>query len=777
MLIKRLYLRNFRVYEEELDLDLPPGLVGIYGPNGSGKSTLLEAILFTLWGKARTTKEQIRSAGVGGDCVTEVEFEHEGHLYLVRRTLKGINSQVSVEAHCDGALMSTGTRDAERFVESVLGMDDASFRASVFTEQKQLAAFSNQSPAERRRLVLQLLGITPLDAARDAARKDARELTADHDRLRGMLVDLEQLAVDAADREAASAASEVVAAEEAAAAQAAQARAEAATAAFHAQDLRRQEYDALVLEGRAARQELDRAAQAVEARTAELAQLEGLGERLATLEAAAAGAEEDEALVEPLSAVVAAAKAAESVQAGTPPDPPDQAAADDARLRAEGRREELAATRALLRAAEAEVERAEQAASRGAALTGDGDCPTCGQPLGDAFETVQSHRAAELADARQRASDLGATARRLGDEAARADTEAAELARRLVRATEAYQQWQHAAQRQAEATEALASAWRDARESGAGRIFPAAGEPESPPARSVVQAAVEGLRADIRRKRDAAGEAHGIRARLESRTAIERAQREARDELGAATSRVEVLRDKVRALDFRREVLDAAAAERDTATSAAQTAALRAQQAALTAATDRERAAAAAARLAEGRAQHAKLSDLETEARHRARAADLLSEFRNTVVASVGPRLALHAADLFGELTDHEYEKIEVDPETYQLQISDGGHLYGLDRFSGSEIDLANLALRVAISEHIHFQSGGSVGLLVLDEVFGPLDDDRKARMLLALERLRGRFRQVLVVTHDTEIKEQMPNAVEVVKRPGRRATARVIGD
>lgn len=173
MLITRLYLRNFRVYEDQLDLALPPGLVGIFGPNGAGKSTLLEAIVFTLWGKSRTTKEQIRSSGTGGDCITEVEFEHEGHLYLVRRTLKGVNSAVSVEAHCDGALMSTGVKDAERYIESVLGMDDLAFRASVFTEQKQLAAFSNHSPAERRRLVMQLLGITPLDAARDVARREA----------------------------------------------------------------------------------------------------------------------------------------------------------------------------------------------------------------------------------------------------------------------------------------------------------------------------------------------------------------------------------------------------------------------------------------------------------------------------------------------------------------------------------------------------------------------------------------------------------------------------
>jgi hypothetical protein len=34
----------------------------------------------------------------------------------------------------------------------------------------------------------------------------------------------------------------------------------------------------------------------------------------------------------------------------------------------------------------------------------------------------------------------------------------------------------------------------------------------------------------------------------------------------------------------------------------------------------------------------------------------------------------------------------------------------------------------------------------------------------------------VLVVTHDVEVKEQLPNAIEVVKLPGRRATARLIG-
>ncbi len=783
MLIKRLYLRNFRVYEDELDLEVPPGLVGVYGPNGAGKSTLLEAILFTLWGKARTTKDQIRSAGVGGDCITEVEFEHEGHLYLVRRTLKGINSNVSVEAHCDGALMSTGTRDAERYVESVLGMDDGAFRASVFTEQKQLAAFSNQSPAERRRLVLQLLGITPLDTARDSARREAREMAADHERLRGMLADLVQLETEAADTSAGADASEVVAAEEAGAAEAARVASEAAAAAFAAEDRKRQEHDALVLEGRAARQEMDTAEQSMARFRSELTQLDDLAVRLTALQGESSGLQQDEVRLEATVGAAAAAAIAAAVEVPPRPAPVDEEALQRVELSASSLREEAAAAVALLRAAEAEVTRAGQALERSVSLSGEGECPTCGQSLGDAFETVQEHRRSDLRQAEAHRAELQARARDLQQAADSARDLASETSQRVAEQRSRIATWEQADRRRFEALEEARRAWQRVLYIGA-RLWLVPGyvagddgpDGECPPAPVLHQAVATG-RAEVERKRSAANEMHMIRGRLEARRGLEQAMAEALQQSESAKGRVETLRDKVRTLGFRKEDLDRAAGQRDAASAAAQRSAAAAQRAAITAAQERERARGAALRLAEGRAQHAKLADLESESRHRSRAADLLSEFRNTVVASVGPRLALQAADLFGELTDHEYENIEVDPDTYQLQISDGGRLYGLDRFSGSEIDLANLALRVAISEHIHFQSGGSVGLLVLDEVFSPLDEDRKARMLLALERLKGRFRQVLVVTHDNEIKEQMPAAIEVVKLAGRRATARVVGD
>ncbi|MGH9077827.1 MAG: AAA family ATPase [Acidimicrobiales bacterium] len=768
MLLSRLYLRNFRVFEDELDLALPPGLVGIFGPNGAGKSALLESILWTLWGRARTAKEEIRSAGVGGECVTEVSFEHEGHLYLARRSLSGAAAAVRAEAHCDGLMMSEGVRDTARYLHSVLGMDDGAFRASVFAEQKQLAAFSDQSPADRRRLVLQLLGVTPLDQARDAARRDARSAVESHRRLRGILPDLDSLEVAVADADARAAAAGQEAAVEEQAVVVARSGAERAAEAFRRLDRLRQAWEALVSDGRAARADLDAAVEAAAALEAELASLAAAAAELATLEPRSAGLAGAEGRLAAADSVLAASVALARTEPGPEPADPDPGPQRGAAAAAEAARLQLAHLAGVRRAAEADLERARQQAARSAALTGTASCPLCGQGLGQAFEQVQAHRAAELTDASARLEVV--SGRWAGAEAlaagALAELSAAQAALDTARSVRAA--WEQAAARRDQAAAALgaavdALAGLDARLS---LQTAAAGG---------AAAVAAGLRAEVEAMRQAAATAQRLRGRLERRPAATADWERAGQRAAGAEGRVAALRDKVSDLRFDKGALDEAEAAAVRAAAVSDGSERQAQALRVRAATARSEAEGEARRLATARHQHAELGQLETEARHLGRLAELINAFRNTVVASVGPRLAVQAAELFGELTDNEYDRLEVDPETFALQVSDAGRKYGLARFSGSEVDLANLAMRVAISEHVRFQSGGSVGLLVLDEVFGPLDEDRRGRMLQALERLRGRFRQILVVTHASEIKEQLPGAIEVVKRPGRRATARVV--
>jgi DNA repair exonuclease SbcCD ATPase subunit len=169
-------------------------------------------------------------------------------------------------------------------------------------------------------------------------------------------------------------------------------------------------------------------------------------------------------------------------------------------------------------------------------------------------------------------------------------------------------------------------------------------------------------------------------------------------------------------------------------------------------------------------ARRAELAGRESEARHLGRLAELLGEFRNSLVGQVGPALSAQTTTLFRELTDGRFDSLEVDGDTFELRVGSAGH--PLDRHSGSETDLANLSLRVAIGEQVNLLSGGAVGLLVLDEVLGALDGEHRDRLLGALTRLGARFRQVLVVTHAADVKEQLPHAIEVEPVGGGRSRA-----
>ena len=758
MRITRLYMRNFRVYEDPVELEMPPGLVGIFGRNGAGKSTLLESITWTLWGKARTAKDQIRTSGVNADCVTEVEFEHEGHLYLVRRTLTGMNHTVKAEAQADGSQVAEGVRDVAKYVHSILGMDDVAFRASVFAEQKQLAAFSSQAPAERRKLVMQLLGITPLDGAREQSRKDARASSERLTQLRGLLPDRTELEKEVELAAAASAAA--TGASAAAARLADEAKAGATTLAAGLERLADvgREYDSLVKEGKALREKRDEGAARLTRLQSEAAQLAEASDRLAQLTPVAEGLDEAERRLGLVQAVTASSRALTQLPPVEPAVDPDELSpgVEESRAAAEFARTELSETDGRLVAARASVQRAQEVVARTDVLTDQADCPLCGQALGDAFEKVQSHRRLELAQAEAEVTRLVEAQAVLAVAATRANGALKQQTAALEGARKAWMVYQRAAERRETAMES----YRQAVDSLGGE--PGEGEEEA------LVAAVEAGRA-------AAAECARLRGRLERRQAAAKEAEDESDQLATLESELINLRDKVKALDFKPEELArareaAASASKASEQSTAEFQRLSGLALAADAALSVERH-----RLADADQQHERLGALAEEARHLGRLSELLNVFRNTVVASVGPTLSAQAADLFSELTDREYERLEVDPDSYEIQIRDAGVSYGMDRFSGSETDLANLALRVAISEHVRFQSGGTVGLLVLDEVFGPLDEERKERMLLALERLRGRFRQVLVVTHDAEIKEQLPSAIEVLKLPGRRATARVV--
>ena len=117
--------------------------------------------------------------------------------YDVRRRLKGRNLTPEVEVFLNGQLAAQSVREANAFLARVLGMDQRAFLASVCAQQKELTAFATMLPSDRRRLVLDLLGVSPVERALAKVREQARDARTQATGARAGLPDLAELEVGA----------------------------------------------------------------------------------------------------------------------------------------------------------------------------------------------------------------------------------------------------------------------------------------------------------------------------------------------------------------------------------------------------------------------------------------------------------------------------------------------------------------------------------------------------------------------------------------------------
>jgi exonuclease SbcC len=81
---------------------------------------------------------------------------------------------------------------------------------------------------------------------------------------------------------------------------------------------------------------------------------------------------------------------------------------------------------------------------------------------------------------------------------------------------------------------------------------------------------------------------------------------------------------------------------------------------------------------------------------------------------------------------------------------------------SGGEEDLVNLVLRLAISQMVAERAGQPLSLLVLDEIFGGLDESRRYNVVELLRKLSGRFPQVILITHIETVKDGVDRVLYV---------------
>ncbi|MFN7016426.1 MAG: AAA family ATPase [Fimbriimonadales bacterium] len=145
-----------------------------------------------------------------------------------------------------------------------------------------------------------------------------------------------------------------------------------------------------------------------------------------------------------------------------------------------------------------------------------------------------------------------------------------------------------------------------------------------------------------------------------------------------------------------------------------------------------------------------------------------LQEFRTELNARLRPTLASIATEFLSTLTNGRYTELEIDEE-YRFTIIDEGHRKAV--ISGGEEDIVNLSLRLALARLITERAGQPLSLLILDEVFASLDAERRQNVMELLNNLRNWFDQILVISHFEEINEAADRCVRVQRNPLTRAS------
>ena len=191
MLPTRLELHNFLAYRQP-DPIVFDGihLACLTGPNGAGKSSLLDAITWALWGKARARSDDDLIHQGQSDMFVQLDFLQGDTLYrVVRRRQKGKTARTGRslldlfifdrEANQFRPLTAPSIRETDKVISDLLRLDYETFVHSAFLQQGRADAFTTKTPAQRKDILGEILGLNQWKTYEERAKETLRQI--DHD--------------------------------------------------------------------------------------------------------------------------------------------------------------------------------------------------------------------------------------------------------------------------------------------------------------------------------------------------------------------------------------------------------------------------------------------------------------------------------------------------------------------------------------------------------------------------------------------------------------------
>jgi exonuclease SbcC len=197
MIPKHLFLTNFMCYRQ-VELDFAGVHVAcLAGDNGAGKSALLDAMTWALWGKARAKRDDELIRLGEDEMAVELTFDLGEQTYRVLRQRKGgkrgsslLDFQVlsppsvpPIGGEAEGArwrsLAESTIRDTQAKIERVLRLDYDTFVNSAFLRQGRADEFTVKTPAERKRILGDILGLDRWAVYEERAKERLRTIESE----------------------------------------------------------------------------------------------------------------------------------------------------------------------------------------------------------------------------------------------------------------------------------------------------------------------------------------------------------------------------------------------------------------------------------------------------------------------------------------------------------------------------------------------------------------------------------------------------------------------
>lgn len=780
--IDNLYLENFRRIERA-DIDIRDGITVLTGQNGTGKSTIIEGLLFCLYGKpkAGTPKESIPRSTRGENdlAYSSVDFTMDGLHYRCRRYITKKNSTIASlysytddeysklllqddKRHLDkelGTQVATSATGVTAAVVQIIGLDYDGYKASLVATQKELDSLASLTKENKKKFFLDLLNYSKLDEAKKTASSETRDRKKIYEGLERQASDPKEIDKRIKETTGALADTRKRISKGVSFVNAEEERYRTITESFNALNVRheklsdiRNQHDEDVpqmaaLEQRVA--DLRRSIADNESKSAGYIEGSNISERLndaqMRLERARTYAKyqrEYDRMNEQQSRrkkTLASRKAEVSRLEKTIADEPNLDEAQTALTDCEKR----------LAAVESERKRLESSKNKLAALIeavdsgNTANCPTCGSDISGA--EGRNHLDLEMGEI---CSDIDDADKQI--DALQADVEVSR--NKLNRTTKLLRTWNADMRALSNARSEVSMLENEIKANAAelstrlsffaehsedelsigemSRIEEEAQELLRQKANEdMMRTAFNALREDTSALAHIEKEYCEIKERidkqekeLEAADSLENEWQAVNEEMKACDSTLRQYRERIEQL------------RRDEGMRESTIESLREQKAIAT-------------------RQRDEMESILSEIEDWNAAKEVIEHMRLTLPARITPLLSEEASRLLDIATDGMYSMIEIDDD-YEVTVYTESDIRPISLMSGGEQDIISLCIRIAIAEMILESAGNSGQTMVLDEIFGALDDSRKKSACDALANLRNTIPKIVCITHVDEIKD-----------------------